>query len=399
MTATTATKSILALLIQDPSADPGPIREAAAQGDAYPVKLQCVEQLSTALARIAGGGVDLVLLDVSSGKAPERRLETLLELLHQAPQLPTVVVCGSGNESFALKAMRAGAADYVVREQLGAGLGKVLHSAIQLTGNVPPPAGLKMPERRANGRIMAFIGAKGGVGTTTVALNIACILARRSTVILVEMRPTFGSLALYLQPHGLTRNLSHLLRPERSAPGPIKEAASLWVYRNAPGLRVLFGPQTAGECAEIEPEQARAITRSLSRMADYVILDLPASVSEANRAVIEQSTSMTLVVERDPVCVQSGRWMAQAIGTWNATPQPIGALIVNSVVTSSPMPLPEIYTRLGCQLLGVIPPDADLCLSAQNACAPLVTLYPESLMAESLNVLSEVLAPAHSMVG
>jgi pilus assembly protein CpaE len=396
MTASTTTKSILALLIQDASAEPGPIREAAAQDDGHPVRLQCVERLSTALARIAGGGVDVVLLDVSSGKAPESSLETLLELLRQAPEVPIVVVCGSDNEGLALKAMRAGATDYAIREQLGAGLSHMLHSAVQVARNALPPTSVKMPERRADGDIMAFIGAKGGVGTTTVALNVACILARRSTVILVEMHPTFGSLALYLQPHGLTRNLSHLLRPERSATGPTGEGASLWAYRNVPGLRVLFGPQTTGECAEIKPEQAKAITRSLSGMADYVIVDLPASLSEANRAVLEESSSMALVVERDPVCVRSGRWMAQAIETWNATPQPIGAVIVNRGVVSSPMPLPEINTRLGCELLGVIPPDADLCLCAQNACVPLVALYPESLMADSLSALLEVLAPAHS---
>ena len=389
MTAARVNKSILALLIQEASADAGPIREALEQDKDRPVRLQCVERLSTALARIAGGGVDLVLLDVSAGKAQEGGMDSLLRLLREAPQVPTVVVCGADNEGLALKAVRAGATDCVRKDQLGSGLCRVLHSAVEMARNALPAHVLKMPDRRINDGIIAFLGAKGGVGTTTVALNIATTLARRSTVILVEMRPTFGSLAPYLQPHGLSRNLSHLLHPDSCATGLTEAGASLWAYKNVPGLSVLFGPQTAAECEEIEPEQAKAITQTLARLADYVIVDLPASLSEANRAVIELSSSLALVVERDSVCVQSARWMARAIESWNIAPQRIGAVIVNRASVTSPMPLPEINTLLGCQVLGVIPPAADLCLSAQNACAPLVALQPESLVAGGLNALAE----------
>jgi pilus assembly protein CpaE len=398
VTTSKVNKSIFALLIQEGSADAGPIREALAQDKDRQVRLQCVERSSTALARIAGGGVDLLLFDVSAGKAQDTGMDSLLQLLRKAPQVPTVVVCGADNEGLALKAMRAGATDYVIREQLGAGLCRVLYSAIELARNSLPPTAPKMPGPVTNGGIIAFLGAKGGVGTTTVALNIAAALARRSRVILVEMRPTFGTLTPYLRPHSPTRNLSHLLNPDSCATGPTTAGASLWVYKNIPGLSVLFGPQTAVECAEIEPEQANAITQSLGRMADYVVVDLPASLSEANRAVSEHCSSMALVVERDPVCVHSARLMVRAIESWNLAAQPIGAVIVNRASVVCPMPLPEINTLLGWQVLGVITPGADLCLSAQNACTPLVELHPESLVASSLNALSEILAPARSEV-
>jgi pilus assembly protein CpaE len=384
---------MLALLIQEASADAGFIGEALAQDKDRPVRLQCVERMSTALARIAGGGVDLVLLDMSAGKAQESGMDSLQQLLRGAPQVPTIVVCGADNQALALKAMRAGATDYVIREQIGAGLCRVLHSAIEPARNALPPTPLK----RTNNGIIAFVGAKGGVGNTTVALNVACTLARRSTVILVEMRPTFGTLMPYLQPHGLTRNLSHLLKPDLCETGPTQAGACLWAYKNVPGLSVLFAPQTAAECAEIEPGQAKAIIESLARLANYVIVDLPASLSKANRAVIEHSGSMVLVVERDPVCVQSARLMARAIESWNTVPR-IGAVIVNRASVSCPMPLPEINTLLGCQVLGMIPPGPDLCLSAQKACAPLVAHHPESLVAGSLSTLAEALAPARSEV-
>jgi pilus assembly protein CpaE len=389
-------KGPLALLIQEASADPGPVREAVTRDVERPVRLQCVAQFSTALARIAGGDIDVVLLDLSA--SGEGGLASLQQLLREAPRLPIVVLCGAGREGLALQAMRAGAAGYLTKEQLGPGVCRALHSAVELARNTLPPAGLEIFERRAEGSILAFLGSKGGVGTTTVALNIASVLARRSTVILAEMRPTFGSLAPYLQPGGPTRNLSHLLNSELCSTGSTETAASLWACKKIPGLSVLFGPQTADQCAEIEPGQALAITQGLKKAADYVVVDLPASLSAANRAIAELSTSTVLVVELDPVCVRSASLIARALESWSGVPQPVGAIIVNRASAGCPMPLPEIETLLRCQVMGVIPPSADLCLSAENKGAPLVAIHPESLMAGSLNDIVEALAPPRSAV-
>jgi pilus assembly protein CpaE len=385
---TRADDGMLALLILESSSDSNPVRQALAQTGTPPIRLQCVERLQTALARIGGGGVDVILLDVT-GENQEGSMDWLLQLIKGAPQVPVVVVCGAAHEALALKAMRAGAADYAIREQLGAGLARMVRSAVELARH-------KEPERRPNGGIVALMGAKGGVGTTTIALNIASILSLRSTVILAEMHPGFGTLAAHLQPHGLARNLSHLLSPGSLASADADAGTSLWTPKNIPGLRVLFGPQTPGECGAIDPERATAITQSLARMAHYVILDLPSSLSGANRAVIKHSSSLALVVERDPVCVRCARTMAEEMESWIGVPQPIGVIIVNRSPVSCPMPLTEINTLLGCRPLAVIPPSADVCLSAQNAGAPLVVSDPESLVAGSLGGLADTLAPEHS---
>ncbi len=144
---------------------------------------------------------------------------------------------------------------------------------------------------------------------------------------------------------------------------------------------------------EIGLGHAQALTRALAGMADFVIFDLPASLSNANRAIIEESGFLALVVERDPVCVHSGRLMARAIESWDAAPQ-VATVIVNRANLGCPMPMAEIDTQLGCPAFGVIPPEPDLCLRAQNARTPLVVFQPDSLVAESLIALAERLASA-----
>jgi pilus assembly protein CpaE len=382
---------ILVLLIQADSADGGRIQAEIARDKNHPVRLQCVEQLATAFARIAGGGVDLILFDVSA-RTQESAIASLRRLLREAPGIPTMLVCGADNEGLALNAMRAGATDCVMKEEVGAGFSRALHSAVELARQAHRATVPEIGDRRANGQIIAVLGAKGGVGATTIALNIAGSLARRSTVILVEMHPAFGTLALYLRPHSLARNLSHLVNPDPGANGSTGASPPLWPCGTVPGLRVLFGPQTAAECREIDFEAAKAIAQSLAQAADFVVMDLPSSLSKANRAVLEQSSSTVLVAERDPICVQAAARMARAIESWYTGHAP-SAVIVNRTSYACPMPLPEIHALLGCQVLGVIPPGADLCLTAQKACAPVVMLDPESFLAGSLNALAEILAP------
>jgi len=384
MTRDAVERSLLILLVHEGPAESALMRAAVEQHVDSSCRCQSVERLSTALARIAGGDVDLILLDLSRGDLsrgaePESdRLEDFLKLHHEAPQTPIVVLCSAQDEGLALKAMRAGAANYVIKEASGDNLGR----AIRTASNAEPA--------RKAAKVMALVGAKGGAGTTTAALNVAAALARqRHKVTLVEMQPAFGTLAPYFQPSNLTRNLSHLLEP--AVVGPADAEACLWRCEKIPGLNVLFGPQTAGQCRQIAPDRIPAVLRALAANTDYVVVDLPASLSEANRAVVENSGLLALVVERDPVSVELAVQMKRAMETWNA-PQPIGTIVVSRATLRFPISLAEIDSQLGGPALGHIPAEADLCQSAQNGSAPLVMFMPESNIAGSLIALAERLA-------
>jgi pilus assembly protein CpaE len=85
------------------------------------------------------------------------------------------------------------------------------------------------------GKVLGFIGAKGGVGTTTVALNVASILAQQNkTVIAIELRPDYGTFSLELAGAPI-ENLSNLLEldPERID----ERALSTRLFNSRFGLR------------------------------------------------------------------------------------------------------------------------------------------------------------------
>ena len=385
-------KHALILLIQGNPADGEYIRQALANGEG--LRVQSVERVATALARIAGGGVDLVILDLSGGDNPEiDKLDGFLNLRSKAPQMPIVVVCDSADDSLVGRTVKAGAADYVSRARCDSDLSPTVSSAIgrRLVQFESRPN--LAPEGRKTGVVTTFLGAKGGVGTTTVALNVASALAHRGRVVLTEMRPAFGTLSLYFHLHHLAGNITHLLRAVAGRIDPAEIEARLWPYKNVPGLNILFGPQTTEECREIAAHSAEAVLKALSHIADHVVVDLPSCISTSDRAVIQESDCVLLVVEREPLCVESGKLILETLRAWNAMPPSIGSVIVNRVpLMAAPMDLSEIEMQLAIPTLGVIPPASDLCLAAQKAGKPLTVIDPDSLAAQAMLSLAEALA-------
>jgi pilus assembly protein CpaE len=387
----TTNQSALVLLITDDAGSIEPIRQALDhRKDSF--RLQCVSNVPTGAARIAGGGVSLVLLDLALSRAEgENGLSHLHKLYAEAPSTPIVVLCLAEQETVALGAVRAGAADYMIKERCAMDLDRLVQSVVERYRRPPESEPMEAAVTPKTATMIALLGAKGGVGTTTVALNVGASLARKNKAIVAELRPTFGTLSQYFGPQCRTRNVTHLLNMEPAAIAEAQTASCLWPYGAVPGLSFLFGPQAMEYCQELGLARAKAIFTALTGLADYVVVDLAATLSDTNRAVIQDSNLLALVVDKDPICIQSAKLMLQTIQSWNATPR-IGAVIVSREALSSSMLVSEIEAQLGLPIFGVIPPASDLCLAAQNARTPLVVFQAESLAAGSITALAERLA-------
>jgi MinD-like ATPase involved in chromosome partitioning or flagellar assembly/DNA-binding NarL/FixJ family response regulator len=394
------------LIDEDPAAIDSIRRVLGDQASRF--KLRRVADVPTALARIRGGGIDLVLLNLVAGANPTEiassveiakpvengggaanSLAPFRELHEKAPGVPVVILCDSAGEGLARTAVQQGATAYLLREAFDADLLQLLLSAASkpaLSSAIPRT--LTPPGK--GGKIITFMGAKGGVGTTTVALNVAAALAAHRRVILVELHAELGSLPLYFQPHRSMRDIGDLLA---TAAGRVDEIpfrdfeSCLWPVKNVPGLQVLFGSRSPQNSVSLDPGSALAILALASEIADYVIVDLPASLSATNRAVLENSACLTLVVERDPISVQSAKLILNRVDSWKAGRLTIGAVILNRAALVSPMPFAAIDAELRIATLGVIPPAPDLCAAAQHAHSPMVTLDPDSLVSVALRDL------------
>lgn len=360
-------REIRLLLIEDSLGDQklAALMLAKAKGASF--RVETCDHLKAGLERLAQGGIDAVLLDLF---LPDSEgIETFNRAHFAAPAVPIVVMSTLDDEQTALKALEKGAQDYLIKGQVdGASLSRSLMFAVGRHKRVPASA------PKPKGRIIVFVGAKGGVGVTTVALNMAAAVASaKRRVIAVELRSAFGTFAAHLA-HPVVANLADLLElpAERINEGEI--APRLVEFPS--GLRVLFGPQRLKEFGEIEPGKAEALLEALTAMADYVIVDLPDAISPASQVAIRGSKFGALVIDNDPLSLTCGKLVLEELRTAGASMPLLNIIVVKRSEALAGVRISDVSPQLGCDILGVVTPAADLCLRAQKAGTPFVLLDP-----------------------
>jgi MinD-like ATPase involved in chromosome partitioning or flagellar assembly/ActR/RegA family two-component response regulator len=375
------------LVIEDNPADARLLRETLLEVAGGSVDLWWADRLSSGLKQLAQTDMDVVLLDLS---LPDSKgFETFSKLRAQAPDLPVIVITGLDDEAVALRAAREGAQDYLVKGSVNPqSMARCIRFAIERHKTLAQSS----PEHRGreSGRVLGFLGAKGGVGTTTVALNVAAILAHQGkSVIALELRSYFGAFSLQFQraPSGNLRDLLDMDAGQIDGRALKRRLVSL-----PGGVKALFGPQTADHFKEIQPQQAEAIVSAAAGMADYVIVDLPSHPCDASQSAAGSCSFMMLVVEREPVCVGAGKVMVALLRSWMGRNPGLGAVVVTRNSLSSPLKLPDIQVQLGCPIVGVIPPAAELCANSYQSGVPLALDEPDSIAAANLTDLANRLA-------
>lgn len=358
-----------------------------------PFEVECVDNLQAGLARLAKDGVDIVLLDLN---LPDSRgLETFTKVHRQSPQIPVVVLTGEYDEAIGPLAVQQGAQDYLVKQQVNAHvLTRVLRHG--LARHRARQEEMSKPQRGRPVPVIGFIGAKGGVGTTTTALNIAQALSLQGKhTVLVELRPSFGTLSCHLnrKPHGNLRNLLDLPAEQIGA----QEIDALLCQGQA-GLRILFGPQEAKDAKEIDPKQTEAIIKLTSGITEYLVLDISNHPSAATHAAVRLCQLVIVVTEREPASVIAARVTVNQLQSWGISGDLVRGIVINRIVYPITMELSEIQSGLGCAVAGMIPCAATACLRALKEGSPLVASQRDNEASISLTEIATKIA-ADKLVG
>jgi CheY-like chemotaxis protein/MinD-like ATPase involved in chromosome partitioning or flagellar assembly len=369
---------IRVLLIEDNAGDRRLTQEMLRDGG-RPFECVIAERLSEAIDLLADKTIEAILLDLS---LPDGRgLDALSRVRARAPHLPILILTGMDDEGLARQAVRDGAQEYLVKgELLSKTLIRSLHNSVERNR---AQRQLSQPNPGARGRILTVIGAKGAVGTSTVALNIAAALMRwQARVIAVEWRHYSGTLALETR-QAPSKTLRTLL-----CPGAVGELRPLEHLTRLPfGLEVLFGPQPGEIIDEISPEQTEACLGDLAGAADSVVVDLPSCPSPATRAALKKSHCTIVVGEPEPLSMECAKAIIESCQDYR--PRYTGVVVVNKGTLSAPPSLNEMRARFCCPVLGSVPPAADACLASQKTGIPLVISQAASLPAIKLAEIAQ----------
>lgn len=351
-------------------------------------EVETAEKGAEGLAKILADPPDLVILDVMM---PDMTGTEVCEHIRDNPEtadMPILMLSGKAQVGDKVKGLNSGADDYLTKPF------ETDEVMARIEGLVKRGKRTRKAKFVKHGKVLGFIGAKGGVGTTSIALNVALALVQRQKkVIAAELRSYFGTAALQL---GIlaTRNLSDLLDLE---PQNIDDRQlSRRLVTHSSGLQVLFGPQSIDTCKNISPAHAEIIAVGLSGMADYAILDLPGSPSPENQAIVQQCDSLIVVVNAEPTCITAGKFMVNLLRSWGVSKEKICATVIRGGESTS-LALSEISEQLGCEVSGIVTQARDLSLEALNQAEPLVLSHPDSMVVGTLTELATRLATDKAM--
>ena len=335
------------------------------------VQLRWVRDLSMALARVAGGGVSCLLIDCSPTGDADTWLRRFPSKDADYSGCPAVLWLGPAAGPLPEKCRHAAEGWPTLTGETPVVEARQLWAEPAAKAAATPPA-------RPGATFIAMMGVKGGVGTSTVAMNVASALTAKGNVILAELRSSLGSLEGHFRPGRLVRGIGSLADHE------VALSSLLWPAPQPAGLRVLFGPQKVNECREWNAAGITGLLRELAGQSDYVVLDLELSFGEMNRAILAECDYLTLVMEPTQAGAQLGRLMVEGIGSWPQAPASVGAVLVKRRPEGVTLGPREIELELGVPILKSIPPAPESCLASEQGRIPLVEFDPESLVADCL---------------
>lgn len=204
------------------------------------------------------------------------------------------------------RAARAGVGDFVALPAADDELAAALDAAQATLGGAPDG---RTEHPREEGRLIAFVGHKGGVGTSTLAANAALSLAASgratSGVALCDAALQFGSAAALL---GLVPEVD-LADLVRDLDDP-EALSSYLAYEGKSGLALLASPKDPRAAERISPEDLGRALIALRRRFGLVVVDTPSTLDLMSLAVLDLAETIVLVTEAlAPTVVASAIWL------------------------------------------------------------------------------------------
>lgn len=291
----------------------------------------------------------------------------------QHPGAGAVLVVSSLDPRLMLEGMRAGVNECVTEPVTA----KALDDAVRrvLTSTIPEPAG----------QVFAFVGAKGGVGTSTLAVNTAVALGRvsREQVLLIDLHIGNGDDAVFLGVEPRFSVLDALENVERAD----KSFFSGIVEKTEAGVHLLASPNRPRP-GGIDGGRARALLESAAQMYRVTVLDVPRSDMTLLDA-LDVATTIVVVTSQEIASLRNAARMAEMLRQrYGATRVKV---VINRFQSDAVIAHGDVERVIGGTVKHLIPSDYRVALEALNAGRPVV-LDKESRLARAFVTLAKDLA-------
>lgn len=321
---------------------------------------------------------------------PEQALGLVEQLTRTHPDCVLLVVSASTDGHLILKSIRAGAREFLTLplsvDDLHGALDRI---SVQKFGSGEL--------RKTTCEVIAFAGATGGVGCTSIASNIGCFLARgggRSTA-LMDLDMALGDADVFLN-----------VIPDYTLADVVQNASQLDMQllkksltKHASGLYLLPRPVDLSDAIAIDEETVRRVIGLMRTSFTHMVVDLSKTYSPVDMAAMEMATKVVLVTQLDLPCLRNVVRLLMSFEEIENLSGKVEIVVNRAGLDSGQISLKKAKETLGREIFGLVPNDYRTMVSVRNNGVPLMTQAPKAPITLAVQDLAQRLVADQQPVG
>lgn len=237
------------------------------------------------------------------------------------------------------------------------------------------------------GGVTSFISAKGGSGATTIAVNVAEILANSydAKVLLIDLDIQFGDAVLLLDLKPSNNVMEALLQPNRIDSVFLKAL----ITKHESGLDVLASPADISPMGGISPEGVANVIDAASELYDFVIIDVPRILTSWTMTALRGSDPIMLVGQNNLSTVRDAKLLLDRLGQEGISATNIEVINNRAMAKESTIPIDKLKEALGIEKIRKVSNDYKTAAHSQSQGRPVEEVSKRSDFTKDLKSLAE----------
>ena len=261
---------------------------------------------------------DIVLMDINMPDMDG--IATTEQLSRDIPTASIIMMSVQGEADYLRRSMLAGAREFLVKpfssDELTASIrgvfGREREKQSRIQASAPTSAGgggvVAQTQSGEPGQVIAVFSPKGGVGRTTVAVNLAVAAATDlgKKVVLVDGSFQFGDVGVLLNLNPKNKSIADLA-PELDQAGHEVESIETFVINHSAGIRVLLAPPSPEMAELIKPDGVKRVIEALRMTHDLVIVDCTSFFNDTTLAILDAADTILTMLSLEITSIKNMR--------------------------------------------------------------------------------------------
>jgi pilus assembly protein CpaE len=322
---------------------------------------------------------DVVLMDINMPDMDGIEATELIQA--EAPISQIVILSVQGDTNYMRRAMLAGARDFLTKPPKSDELvsvirragakAKAIRSDVQYigrgTGGLKDPRGTTI-QLSGTGKIIAVYSPKGGVGSTTIATNLAVTLHSVETpAVIVDGSLEFGDVQVFLNERGRTSIIDLTPNAEQLDAELVEEVV---LHHKDSGIDIVSAPPNPIDAEQVSGSDFVKVLKFLARLYSYVIVDTHSYLSDVTIDTLDACDLVVMVSSQDIPSIINARSMLQLLINSLGVQKKKILLVMNQFDKQIAISPDKVSHNLGHKVASVIVEDKEVVVPGINRGVP-----------------------------